>query len=57
MKIEPFDNNIKLTVTHEDLYQEMFESVSFGWPIVLSNLKTLLETGKPMPMKMKGCCE
>lgn len=53
-EIEPFGDNVKLTVTHEDLYQEMFESVSFGWPIVLSNLKTLLETGKAMPMEMKA---
>jgi uncharacterized protein YndB with AHSA1/START domain len=57
-EIEPFDKNIKLTVTHEDLYKEMFESVSFGWPIVLSNLKTLLETGKAMAIEMrKGDCK
>lgn len=53
-EIEPFGENIKLTVTHEDLYQEMFESISFGWPIVLANLKTLLETGKPMLLELKG---
>ena len=50
-EIEPFGEAVKLTVTHEDLYQEMFESVSFGWPVVISNLKTLLETNKPLPMK------
>lgn len=48
--IEPFGDSVKLTVTHEELYLEMFESVSFGWPIVISNLKTLLETGKVLPM-------
>ena len=36
---------MKLTVTHEEMDQEMFESVSFGWPAVISGLKTLLETG------------
>jgi hypothetical protein len=28
----------------------MAESVSFGWPIVISGLKTLLETNKALPM-------
>ena len=51
-EIEPFTDAVKLTVTHEDLYQEMFDSVSFGWPIVLCNLKTILETGKPMPVEI-----
>lgn len=39
------DGVVRLTVTHEDLQQEMFDSVSFGWPAVVSALKTLLETG------------
>jgi uncharacterized protein YndB with AHSA1/START domain len=52
-EVEQFGENVKLTVTHEDLHQEMFDSVSFGWPIVLCNLKTLLETGSPMPIEMK----
>jgi len=41
---------VKLTVTHADLEpgSEMEQSVSFGWPIVISSLKTLLETGNPM---------
>lgn len=57
-EIEAFGENVKLTVTHEDLHKEMFDSVSFGWPIVLCNLKTLLETGKPMPMDPgEGSCD
>ncbi|HSB10241.1 MAG TPA: SRPBCC family protein [Blastocatellia bacterium] len=44
--IEPAKEGVvRLTVTHEELYQEMYESVSFGWPAVVSALKTLLETG------------
>jgi hypothetical protein len=34
-----------LTVTHDELDQEMFDGVSSGWPAVISGLKTLLETG------------
>ena len=44
--IEPFgDEVVRLTVTHDELDQEMFNSISFGWPMVISGLKTLLETG------------
>jgi uncharacterized protein YndB with AHSA1/START domain len=37
-----------VTVTHDELEpdSEMLHSVSFGWPGVISALKTLLETGK-----------
>ena len=39
---------VRLTVTHDQLEQDpaMAASVSGGWPKVLSNLKSLLETGK-----------
>jgi uncharacterized protein YndB with AHSA1/START domain len=47
--IEAFGDTVRLTVTHDELDSEMFDSVSFGWPAVISGLKTLLETGKPMP--------
>ena len=39
---------VKLTITHESEADEgapMIEAVSGGWPKVLSNLKSLLETG------------
>jgi uncharacterized protein YndB with AHSA1/START domain len=41
---------VRLTVTHEDLERDppMRDGVSNGWPKVLSNLKTLLETGRPL---------
>ena len=46
--IEPFMDVVRLTVTHDEFGDdtEMFQSVSFGWPAVISALKTLLETGK-----------
>ena len=50
--IEPYgDGLVRLTVTHEDLERdpEMLAGISGGWPKVLSNLKTLLETGRAFP--------
>ena len=45
------DGLVRLTVSHEDLERDpkMLESISGGWPMVLSNLKTLLETGRTLP--------
>ena len=45
------DGLVRLTVTHEDLERDpqMLSGISGGWPKVLSNLKTLLETGRPLP--------
>jgi uncharacterized protein YndB with AHSA1/START domain len=45
--IEPADGAMKLTVTHsvDKASSKLIEAVSGGWPMVLSNLKSLLETG------------
>jgi uncharacterized protein YndB with AHSA1/START domain len=43
------DGLVKLTVTHDELDAQMLAGVSGGWPMVLSNLKTLLETGHVLP--------
>jgi hypothetical protein len=45
------DRLVKLTVTHDDLAKDpsMLAGVSGGWPTVLSNLKTFLETGHALP--------
>ncbi|MEU5690595.1 metalloregulator ArsR/SmtB family transcription factor [Actinosynnema sp. NPDC020468] len=41
---------VRLTVTHENLASESdLAAVSGGWPAVLSNLKSLLETGSVLP--------
>ena len=44
------DGMVKLTVTHDDVARDarMFAGISGGWHAVLSNLKTLLETGHPI---------
>ncbi|WP_137109225.1 SRPBCC family protein [Rhodobacter sp. SY28-1] len=43
----PYDGMTKLIVTHDDLIKGsgMEQGVSKGWPIVLSSLKSYLETG------------
>ena len=47
MELEPADGVVKLTVTHtiEVENSKLIEAVSGGWPKILSNLKSLLETG------------
>ncbi|MDE3133867.1 MAG: metalloregulator ArsR/SmtB family transcription factor [Acidobacteriota bacterium] len=49
--IEPLGDQVKLTVIHEDLLPGGLTGpmVSNGWPRVLANLKTLLETGETLP--------
>jgi uncharacterized protein YndB with AHSA1/START domain len=44
-EIEPYHEIVRLTVLHEDLNDDMFAGISKGWPAVLANLKSLLETG------------
>lgn len=48
MELEPAEDNVKLTITHvmERSDSKLIEAVSGGWPKILSNLKTLLETGR-----------
>ncbi len=40
---------VRLTVTHEGLDDQGRADVASGWPAVLSNLKSLLETGRTLP--------
>ncbi|WP_307624008.1 metalloregulator ArsR/SmtB family transcription factor [Streptomyces sp. V3I7] len=50
--IQPHQDIVRLTVTHEDLRDEGERAaVSGGWPAVLSNLKSFLETGRPLPQE------
>jgi len=48
--VEPGPAAVRLTVTHEELEpgSDMDKGIRRGWPVVLSNLKTLLETGNAM---------
>jgi uncharacterized protein YndB with AHSA1/START domain/DNA-binding transcriptional ArsR family regulator len=47
--LEPTGDVVKLTVIHDGLGDVMESLISQGWPSVLSGLKTLLETGEPLP--------
>ena len=48
--IETVGEMVRLTVTHDELDpdSEMLRKISLGWPRVLSSLKSLLETGRPL---------
>lgn len=50
MEIEPADEVLKLTITHsiEREQSKLIGAVSGGWPRILSNLKSVLETGAPI---------
>jgi uncharacterized protein YndB with AHSA1/START domain len=50
-EIEPLGQLVKLTVVHDDFEpgSTVVEMVSEGWPHLLSDLKTLLETGETLP--------
>jgi uncharacterized protein YndB with AHSA1/START domain len=45
-ELAPHDGAVKLTVTHVSESRAFIEAVSGGWPMILSNLKSLLETGE-----------
>jgi uncharacterized protein YndB with AHSA1/START domain len=46
--VEPYEDMVRLTVTHDQLEagSGMAKGIQQGWPIVLSSLKSLLETGQ-----------
>ena len=55
-ELEPVDEMVKLTVTHDQLVpgSDMEKGITQGWPRVLSSLKSFLETGKPLPTWAKA---
>jgi uncharacterized protein YndB with AHSA1/START domain len=48
MDLEQQRDQVKLTVTHDDFAPDskVFASISNGWPLVLSSLKSYLETNR-----------
>jgi len=50
--IEKAFGAVRLTVTHDEIEpgSKVLQGVSTGWPAILSSLKTLLESGQPLPM-------
>ena len=45
-EIEPVGDSCRLTVTHDELREGASAELYGGWPMILSGLKTLLETGE-----------
>jgi uncharacterized protein YndB with AHSA1/START domain len=45
-EIEPVGDSCRLTVTHDQLREGANEQLYGGWPMILSGLKTWLETGE-----------
>ncbi len=45
--VEPFGTSVKLSITHtiERTPSALIEAVAGGWPKVVSNLKSMVETG------------
>jgi len=46
--IEPIGDSCRLTVTHDQLRAGANDQLYGGWPMILSGLKTLLETGQQL---------
>jgi uncharacterized protein YndB with AHSA1/START domain len=48
IEVEPVAGAVKLTITHsiDQPQSKLIEAVSGGWPKIMSNLKSLLETGE-----------
>jgi uncharacterized protein YndB with AHSA1/START domain len=44
-EIEPVGDSCRLVVTHDELPETASDEIYGGWPMILSGLKTLLETG------------
>lgn len=49
-ELEPASDMVKLVIIHEGAAPEskLIEMVSQGWPVILSSLKSLLETGEAL---------
>ncbi len=47
-EIEPVGDSCRLTLTHDQLHENANGELYGGWPMILSGLKTLLETGETL---------
>jgi uncharacterized protein YndB with AHSA1/START domain len=47
-EIEQVGDSCRLTVTHDQLREDAHGELYGGWPMILSGLKTLLETGETL---------
>jgi uncharacterized protein YndB with AHSA1/START domain len=47
-EIEPVGDSCRLTLTHDELGEDANSELYGGWPMIISGLKTLLETGETL---------
>jgi uncharacterized protein YndB with AHSA1/START domain len=54
--LEPYGKLVKLTLTHEGFTEgsKFYSGISKGWPAILSSLKSILETGKPLEIPFEA---
>lgn len=52
--LEPHGDLVKLTLTHEGFADgsKLLDGISKGWPAILSNLKSLLESGQALTIPL-----
>jgi uncharacterized protein YndB with AHSA1/START domain len=52
--LEPHGELVKLTLTHENFApgSKLLDGISKGWPAILSNLKSLLESGEALTIPL-----
>jgi uncharacterized protein YndB with AHSA1/START domain len=55
-EIEPLGSLVRLTLVHHEFVSPgaTFETSRYGWPAIVSSLKSLLETGSPLPFVRLG---
>jgi len=55
-ELQPMGSVVKLILTHDDFESEKatYETTRHGWPAIMSSLKSLLETGSPLPFQGLG---
>lgn len=51
-ELSPMGAATKITLVHDgfDRETETFKQSAAGWPVILSSMKTLIETGKPLAL-------
>jgi DNA-binding transcriptional ArsR family regulator/uncharacterized protein YndB with AHSA1/START domain len=50
-EIVPLSDQCRLTVTHSGLREDGSDQIYGGWPMILSSLKSFLETGDPLDLQ------
>ena len=55
-ELQPLGSVVKLTLTHDHFESEKatLETTRHGWPAIMSSLKSLLDTGSPVPFQGLG---